>query len=41
MCRNCDEKGIDAAVCEVEKGGHFRAVQAFKYIGENDSKNIR
>ena len=21
--------------------GHFRAVQAFKYIGENDSKNIR
>ena len=27
--------------CVTGYGGHFRAVQAFKYIGENDSKNIR
>lgn len=24
--------------CVTGYGGHFRAVQAFKYIGENDSK---
>ena len=39
--RRSAERAGKKDIAAIGYGGHFRAVQAFKYIGENDSQDIR